>query len=212
MDSLKKAADLLSGARVLVFDFDGTLVDSDPIKWRAFEVCFDEFPDQLPEILAYCRSFNHTPRDVKFRHVYEAILRRPYGPDIEQALLKRFERETTEPIVEAEAIPGAEEFLRSVCRTHETGVLSSTPDGVLRTLLEGRGWTGYFKWIQGAPVDKARWLRDLRSRQGIALDSIVFFGDTPEDAEAAAQGGCCFIRIGSEFAGYQSLAAINHGA
>ena len=112
MDSLKKAAELLSGARVLVFDFDGTLVDSNSIKWRAFEACFSDFPDQLPEILAYCRSFNHTPRDVKFRHIYETILRRPYGPDVEQALLKRFGRETTEPIVEAAEIPGAEEFLR----------------------------------------------------------------------------------------------------
>ncbi len=196
MDSLKKAAELIPGARALVFDFDGTLVDSNPIKWRAFEVCFGDFPDQLPEILAYCRSFNHTPRDVKFRSIYETILRRPYGPDIEQGLLKRFERETTEQIIEAAEIPGAEELLRSVCRTHETAVLSSTPSEPLRAILERRGWKRYFKWIQGAPVDKARWLRELRSRQGIPLDSIIFFGDTAEDRDAALKSRCRFVHVG----------------
>lgn len=205
MDSLKKTAELISGARALVFDFDGTLVDSNPIKWRAFEVCFRDFPDRLPEILAYCRSFNHTPRDVKFRSVYETILRRPYGPDVEKALLKRFERETTEQIIEAAEIPGAEEFLRSACRTHVTAVLSSTPSEPLRTILERRGWTGYFKWIQGAPVDKARWLRELHSRKGIPMDSILFFGDTVEDRDAALQSGCRFVHVGQDLKDFQSL-------
>lgn len=205
MDSLKKAAELISGARALVFDFDGTLVDSNPIKWRAFEVCFQDFPDRLPEILAYCRSFNHTPRDVKFRHVYEKILGRPYTPDIEKTLLERFEKETTEQIVGAPEIAGAEAFLRSACRTHSTAVLSSTPSEFLRTILEHRRWTGYFKWIQGAPVDKARWLQELHSGQGIPLDSIIFFGDTVEDRDAALKSGCRFVHVGQDLKDFQSL-------
>lgn len=203
MDSLKKTAELISGARALVFDFDGTLVDSNPIKWRAFELCFQDFPDRLPEILAYCRSFNHVPRQVKFRHVYEKILGRPYTPDIEKTLLERFEKETTEQIIDAAEIPGAGEFLRSVCRTHSIAALSSTPGNVLRAILDGRGWREYFKWIQGAPVDKARWLRELYSRQGIPLDSIIFFGDTAEDRDAALQSGCRFVHVGQDLKDFQ---------
>lgn len=205
MDSLKKAAELISGARALVFDFDGTLVDSNLIKWRAFEVCFQDFPDRLPEILAYCRSFNHTPRDVKFRHVHEKILGRVYTPDIEKTLLERFEKETTEQIISAPEILGAEKFLRCAGRTHPLGLLSSTPDEILRAILERRGWKGYFKWIQGAPVDKARWLRELHSRQGIPLDSIVFFGDTVEDRDAALKSGCRFVHVGQDLKDFQSL-------
>ena len=202
---MKKIADWISQARALVLDFDGTLVASNCIKWRAFEICFGDFPDRLPEIMAYCRSFNHVPRDVKFRSIYKNILRLPYDPHTEAALVNRFERETTEQIVQAAEIPGAEEFLRAVSRTHFTAVLSSTPDDILRSILERRGWTGYFKYIQGAPVDKARWLGGFHSKQGIHLDSIVFFGDTVEDQAAASRSGCRFVNIGQDLTDFQPL-------
>lgn len=192
-----EAPDIIARAQALVFDFDGTLVDSNPIKWRGFELCFADFPDRLEEIMAYCRGYNHTPRWGKFRYVYERILGLPYTPEVERALLTRFAEETTRQIIEAPEIPGVTGFLAVVSRSHMTAVLSSTPHETLLHILKQRGWRGYFKVMQGAPVDKAAWLKGFRAEHGFRGDAVVFFGDAREDALAVQAAGCAFIAVGN---------------
>lgn len=190
---------MIRAASALVFDFDGTLVDSNLIKWRGFEACFAGFPDRLEEIMAYCRGNNHTPRWDKFRHVYERILRLPYSPEEERRLSRVFEEATTRQIVETPEVPSAERFLRRVSSTHWTALLSATPDRILADILESRGWTGFFREAQGAPVRKSAWLRELRGRKGWGSSEMVFFGDTPEDAQAAETAGCGFVAVEETF-------------
>lgn len=198
METEPKAPAFLKGVRCLVFDFDGTLVNSNPIKWRAFERCFEEIPQpQRQEILSYCRNHNHTPRWEKFRYAYEKILKLPFTPEVEAALLARFDRETTQPIIEAPEIPGASEFLKSVRGSFQTALLSSTPHEILLRLLKERGWLEYFQAVQGAPVDKARWLEHFRLANRLECEEVLFWGDTEEDAEAAKRFGCRFVAVNS---------------
>lgn len=199
-------AEFLRGARALVFDFDGTLVDSNPIKQRAFELCFAGFPEQREEILAYCGGRHHTPRGEKFRHVVERILHRPYTEEVAVALHERFEAATTRQIAEAPELPGAAVFLRHVQGRYLTALLSSTPHEILCQILAHRGWAGWFGRVQGAPVNKASWLKAFREQRGLKGDHMVFFGDTPEDARAAEEAGCTFIAVGEGGGGPGALA------
>ena len=198
-------AQLVERARALVFDFDGTLVESNAIKRRAFERCFADAPAaHQADIQAYCRGFNHTPRWEKFRHIYEHILHRTYTPVIETELLRRFEAETTRQIVEAPEIRGASAFLAQAARTHVTALLSSAPQEILMKILEDRGWRGYFQTVQGAPVDKAQWLAGWRRKH----PDTLFFGDTPEDARAAQAAGCSFVIVGDSTPDAETVCAI----
>ncbi len=194
----KSLAEWMEQARCLVFDFDGTLVDSVSIKQEAFRRCFEEHPERLPEILRYCFGNHHTPRWEKFRHVYEEILRLPYTPETEAVLHERFERQTTQQIVKAPALPGAEVFVRAACRRWFTAVLSSTPHEILVQILTQRHWLDDFQRVRGAPVDKAAWLRLLREEQGWGPAEMLFFGDTLEDLRAASSAGCTFVAVHNE--------------
>ncbi len=187
--------DRLSQAKALVFDFDGTLVDSTGIKQRAFEACFTDVSEKKKEILDYCWGNNHVPRDVKFRHVYERILNRPYTPQMEQELHRRFASMTTRQISEAPALPGAEKLLRSLASRKTLALLSSTPQRPLLEILEGRGWRQFFQVIQGAPVDKAGWLRGFIKKRLLDPAQTLFFGDTTEDLESAKTAGCLFVGV-----------------
>lgn len=192
-------APLVKRARALVFDFDGTLVDSNAIKHRAFERCFADAPAARREaIAAYCRGSHHTPRWEKFRHVYEQILKRPYTFELQEKLLRRFDIETTRPIARAPEIPGASRFLAQAARTHVTALLSSTPQEALLDILDRRGWRGHFQTVQGAPVNKTKWLARWRATQGYGGDEVVFFGDTAEDARAAQRAGCVFVGVANQ--------------
>ncbi len=190
------AADRLRRARALVFDFDGTLVDSNPIKARAFARCFADLEGPREEVLAYCLSHHHTPRGEKFRHVYERILARPYTEAVARRLHEQFEAATTEAIIRAPEMPGAAVFLGARTRGRVQALLSSTPHEVLLRILEGRGWRPLFDVVQGAPVDKAAWLRVFQAERGLAGGDVVFIGDTDEDEAAAQEAGCVFIHVG----------------
>ena len=93
---------LIQTAEAVVFDFDGTLVDSNEIKRRGFDHAFAEYPDRLEEIRAYCYGSNHTIRGEKFRHVVEKILGLEYTPELDAHFHQRYAEFTTDSVVAAE--------------------------------------------------------------------------------------------------------------
>lgn len=178
-----------------MFDFDGTLVDSNGIKRRAFESCFRDLKRRRREVIAYCVDHPHLTRTEKFGHVYEKIIGLPYSRKIEEKLRGRFEAGTTRQIVRAAAIPGAEEFLALGCRERLCGILSTTPHPILLHILRERGWEQFFRVVRGAPVQKEAWLERFRRRRRLKPSELIYFGDSPEDARAASEAGCLFIGL-----------------
>ena len=194
----------LETARAIVFDFDGTLVDSNEIKWSGFEHVFSEYADHLAEIGAYCRGSNHTIRGEKFRFVCEQILHIEYTSEREGLLHERYAAYTTEGVVRAPEIPGAAQFVRQVS-DRPTALLSSTPHAILMEILHRKGWQSMFKVVQGAPVVKRDWLEQYRTAIGCAAREILFFGDTDEDAASARASGCEFVRVGVSIKDFREL-------
>jgi phosphoglycolate phosphatase len=186
---------LIQSAKGLVFDFDGTLVDSNEIKRRGFDFAFADYPQFMDQIRAYCYAFNHTSRFEKFRHVTEQILHLRYTSEMEKLFAGRYAEFTTASVAQAPEIPGAEKFLRSLA-ARRPALLSSTPTDVLLTILERRGWRSFFSIVQGAPIEKSAWLQGFQAGLGCRPDEVVFFGDTEEDARSGHAAGCVFVRVG----------------
>ena len=189
--------DVLQSAKGVVFDFDGTLVDSNEIKRRGFDFVFAQYPDRMEEIRAYCYGSNHTIRGEKFRYVTEQILGLEYTPELDAQFHKQYADFTTDSVVAAPEIPGAADFVRSLAALQPT-LVSSTPTPVLLEILDRRGWSDMFSVVQGAPVNKAAWLRGLQAVLRCLPPQIVFFGDTDEDERSARDSGCSFVRLASE--------------
>lgn len=187
---------LIEKCKALIFDFDGTLVDSNAIKRGAFEKCFADEPQHFQEILAYCRGNNHIPRKTKFRHVYEKILKRPYTAGVETRLLNLYAEHTTQQVISAREISGARDFLERFAFQKKTALLSSTPHEILLEILERREMRHCFQIIQGAPVEKAPWIQKFLKQHGLKNSEAVFIGDSAEDVAAAQTADIFFIGVG----------------
>src|SRR5262245_6660473 len=122
----KSVREAVQSAKAVIFDFDGTLLDSNEIKRRGFDHAFADYPDLMDEIRAYCYGFNHTNRYEKFQYVSEKILRIDYTPELERRFAHRYAEFTTASVADAPEIPGAEDFLRSLM-PNRPALLSSTP-------------------------------------------------------------------------------------
>ncbi|MBI4125597.1 MAG: HAD hydrolase-like protein [Deltaproteobacteria bacterium] len=182
-------------AKALIFDFDGTLVDSNPIKLYAFEKCFSDFVEKQSEIMDYCLAHHHVSRFDKFRHVFETILHRPYTPEWERKMLRRYAEETTEQVIGAPEIPGAVSFVKRWKKKKEVVLLSTTPDEILKHILARREMEHLFSVIRGAPVHKASWMDGFMRGRGLEKREVVFFGDSDEDAESAKTAGVIFVKV-----------------
>ena len=96
----------------IVFDFDGTLVDSNEIKTEAFGMLYEsEGEAVVQQVKAYHRAHEGLSRFVKFRHWEEDLLGRPYTQLEEKRLSAEYSKLVMEEVVQAPFIPGAREFL-----------------------------------------------------------------------------------------------------
>jgi phosphoglycolate phosphatase len=186
--------------RAVVFDFDGTLVDSNPVKTRAFAEAVSDLPGGA-EALTVALSKGGDRYRV-FAEVGRLLL--PDGDSVGVAALGRslardYGRRCRRGIAAARERRGAAIALRQLRRRGLRIYLNSaTPQMDLPDLLRARGWAHLFDGVFGAPRGKADNLRAILRHQGLAPRSAVMVGDSADDLAAAREVGTWFVAVTAE--------------
>lgn len=171
--------------RVIILDFDGTIVESVGIKDAAFRELFKGFPEYIDEIMAYHLSHNATVRFQKFEFIYRKILNQPYNEEIKEKLSRRFSSIVFEKIVECSFVDGALEFLDYFGNVVPLYLVSMSPKGELGEILKKRGLTEYFKKVYSSSWKKVDAIEDILRREDVLPYEALFVGDAYEDFQAA---------------------------
>jgi phosphoglycolate phosphatase-like HAD superfamily hydrolase len=172
---------------VVVFDFDGTLVDSNAIK----ETCLQGTVSGLrggPEALAQARQSGGDRYKV-FADVARRITRSD-DPAIVAAqareLIGAYSRCCSRGIVAAAERRGARAALDRLARRGlRLWILSATPDRHLREILRRRGLLRRFRGTLGSSVSKEQGLAQIMRRERVRRDAVLLVGDGPDDQRAA---------------------------
>lgn len=181
---------------ILVFDFDGVILESADIKTRAFRELFAAFPDRVDEIVAYHEANAGISRFRKFRHIHEHILGRPLSVEEERALGERFSDLVVDEVIRCPFVPGALELLRAYVRECPLFLASGTPEGELHRLVEARNLTVFFRGVYGSPKGKADIIEEILAASATPRTALVFVGDGMSDYEAAKTAGVAFVGRG----------------
>ena len=182
-----------SGLKVIALDFDGTIVESNQIKDRAFETIFSEWPEHTENMMSSHLDNNSIERGEKFRYFVEEVLFLPRQNDLIEELILKFGRLTMTAIIECPYVKGAEEFLEYFSNRTAVYLVSATPQPDLNQIIKARGLADYFKDLYGAPINKIEILKQIKILENASENEILFIGDSPEDQQAANFLGIRFI-------------------
>lgn len=180
----------------VVFDFDGTLVDSNAIKRQGFfDVVADE-PASAARMQAVLAAVEGDRRAIFESYVAARCASGAVGPDA-QALVRRYSDHVDAHVAEAPEMPGASEMLRSL---HQAGlrvfISSATPLVNLTGIVERRRWRDWCDGLYGYPSRKSDTLMAIRAQLGIDIRSIAVVGDGADDFDSARVAGCSFFPVG----------------
>jgi phosphoglycolate phosphatase len=193
----------------VVFDFDGTLVDSAPAKYQAF---FDVFPgdDAIQRIVA--EVLRHDPDGSRHAVIPRMVaLMRERGIKLagtEQDRVAAYGEAVLAAVAACPALQRAEEALRLARKSGKVHVSSNTPQEPLRDLLGRRGWLALVDGIHGYPARKADTLRAVVSQSGGKPERVLTVGDGPSDEAAAREIGCPFVKVTLEQGLTPAIAAL----
>lgn len=186
----------------VVFDFDGTLVDSNHVKRDAFydvTRTFDPGGSTVTEILKKYPQEDRYGLTRRIAAEFAAKGRVPPQTETEglgARLAAAYTATCEDSIRTCPEVPGALEILKWFSEKRiPVFVNSRTPAEVLKRLVELRSLTPYLAGVYGAPPQKRENLGSILERLNIQPQAMLFVGDSEDDRIAASEVGCKFVGV-----------------
>ncbi len=189
-----KGADII---KVIVFDFDGTLIDSNKLKYDAFFSLFpkDDFHKRIvTDVLG--QSYEES-RYIILRKIVRRIVDQSLQ-SIENevnTLSRKYNSLVLSGAKHCNEKLNAEEVLDSLSLKFPIYLSSTTPETSLKEIVGYRKWTNYFRDIFGYPRKKSETLLEIIRREQVKSDEILVIGDGESDRQSAFETGCRFFQI-----------------
>ena len=187
--------------KVIVFDFDGTLVESNQLKYDAY---FELFPKEL-RFAELIRSVLSEMYEKSRYVIIETILRRlgeTSNENLQQRCSELAEQYNDIVVAGAKTCPekeGANRLLESLNGKYKIYVSSTTPDTPLKEIISSRNWGNYFEDVIGYPHKKDQTLQQIMRFENVQPHETVVIGDGQSDRQSAAANGCFFIHVTDNF-------------
>lgn len=178
---------------LLIFDFDGVILESVGVKTEAFRALFSFSKEHVDEIVRFHVENGGMSRFDKFRHIYANILHEDLSREKFDALSAQFAQLVEEKVIRAPFVAGAPEALVALQAQFPLYIVSATPQDELIRIVHARGIAQYFRGILGSPQQKAEHIRDILRTTGLSANHVIFVGDAINDWKAAQACGVRFV-------------------
>lgn len=189
--------------KCLVFDCDGVILDSVPVKTRAFGRLAEPYGDEARDrFVMYHARHGGVSRYRKFEWFFREILDREITEEEMAEWGRKFEEYALEEVRACPMIPGAMEVLKTWSDRIPSYICSGAPTTELELILGERGLRKFFAGIYGSPPAKSELLRRIvQDHAKVEPDETLMVGDASTDRDAAESVGTMFYAVGPELKG-----------
>ena len=181
-----------------IFDFDGTLVDSNNIKLNAFFQVTRNLPNSkviIEEILS---------RDVGDRNTifqfFSRSMHSEHGISVNiNDLIDNYTLLCENEVAQAKSMKDSEESLKKlVSMGIKIFISSATPEKTLNIIVNKRGNSHLFNGIYGSPNSKEMHIHTIMGLFQCHPSEIIYIGDSEADRLAALRTNCYFFGVGHD--------------
>jgi phosphoglycolate phosphatase len=180
----------------VVFDFDGTLVDSNGLKRQGYFDVVAEHEDGSARMHQVLESVLGDRRAILSAYA-ESCARACVPCTGVDNLVQRYSDLVDASVARAPEIAGATALIGRLrgagCHVY---LSSATPLINLEAILIRRGWDTWFTGVYGYPSQKPHTLSRIQADLGLATQHMAVVGDGNDDRESAQQLGCAFFPVG----------------
>lgn len=191
--------------KVIVFDFDGVLVDSNRLKYEAWFKIFR--PEEVSHELI--RNVLVEVKETRY-DILREIFRRLGAPteEIESLVVRsaeRFNEAVQNGISSMGLNPGVREVLSELKPKFRLYLNSATPEKALLETVERLGIRDSFEEIYGQsePGSKVKNLKKIIEKENFLPQEVSVVGDGEDDMKAAQALGCPFIGVANDWNGWK---------
>ena len=179
----------------LLWDFDGVLMDSMPVRDEGFVHVLQPYPpEQVAALLAYHRVNGGLSRYVKFRYFFEKIRGEQITEGKVQAMAAEFSTVMKRLLLnEKLLIHDSLDFVKRQYGQVPMHIVSGSDGVELNMICKSLKLDGYFVSIHGSPTPKNQLVAEVLATRGYEPAKTVLIGDSINDYQAATVNGIDFI-------------------
>ena len=184
--------------KTVVLDLDGTLIDSNRLKYDAYFAVFSR-NEPTRELI---RRILAEKYELSRYRILDEIVGQVCGLAGEsrkervQTAASAYNDIVMKGAQECPLIPGALEIMQFLAETEILVYLSSnTPEKYLPEIISVRGWRDIFKEIYGYPRIKAETIGMIMAQEKISANEILVVGDGESDRYSAEFHGAGFLAV-----------------
>lgn len=179
----------------LLWDFDGVLMDSMPVRDEGFKHVLAQYPkEQVDQLMAYHRVNGGLSRYVKFRYFFEVIRKESITEEQVLAMAAEFSTVMKRLLLNEQLlIQDSLDFVRRKYRDVPMHIVSGSDGAELNMICRSLKLDHYFVSIHGSPTPKTQLVAEVLAKHQYAPGNAVLIGDSINDYQAATANGVDFI-------------------
>lgn len=184
----------------IIFDFDGVILDSVPIKTEGFKKLFKDFPlDKVNKLVEYHELNGGKSRYVKIKYFFHELLNQDISEEKVLEYAQKYSEITKEELTDPKyIIKDAINFIKSNYKKYSMHIASGADEKDLKHICNSLNLSQYFLSIYGSPTIKSEIVKTILESNNYQNKETIFIGDSINDYEAAKENHI-------KFYGYNNL-------
>lgn len=189
---------LLQGVKVIkniIFDFDGVILDSVPIKTEGYRRLFKDYDDELVlKLVDYHELNGGVSRYKKIEYFFNILLKEDISPKEILDYANKYSVLTKEELSkEKYLIEDTISFIKKNYKNYDMHIASGADDSDLKYICDSLDLNKYFLSIKGSPTIKSEIVKEVLDKNKYETKETILIGDSINDFEASQKNRIRFF-------------------
>ena len=182
---------MTNSKKIIIFDFDGVILNSNYIKTRTFYNLFQSYGKKVADkAVRYHLENMGVPRRKKFKYIYKNFLKKNISNSILDNLDIEFKKKSLQKIHQLKVSKPLDNFIKKRSKNYIFYISTGAPKNEIIDILKKKKLFKKFKKIYGPPSKKTSHINIIKK---LNKGDIIFIGDSLEDHNAAKKCKIKFI-------------------